>query len=77
MGRKLSPKLGLTLNLRAQLLEDCNAAVSNIGLPVGMSGAEGEHMKVVENTPEVHNIVICTLCSCYPWPTLGFTSLLV
>jgi nitrile hydratase len=39
--------------------------------PPGMSGAEGEHMKVAENTPKVHNVIVCTLCSCYPWTTLG------
>ena len=37
----------------------------------GFLGRQGEHIKVVENTPEVHNIVVCTLCSCYPWPLLG------
>jgi len=35
------------------------------------SGRQGEHMVIVENTPEIHNIVVCTLCSCYPWPVLG------
>jgi nitrile hydratase len=35
------------------------------------AGAEGEHMKAAINTPEVHNLIICTLCSCYPWPVLG------
>jgi nitrile hydratase len=38
---------------------------------LGYSGAQGEYMIVVENTPKVHNLVVCTLCSCYPWPTLG------
>ena len=38
---------------------------------LGYSGAQGEYMIVVENTPSVHNLVVCTLCSCYPWPTLG------
>lgn len=38
---------------------------------LGFAGRQGEHMKVVENTPEVHNLVVCTLCSCYPWPVLG------
>ena len=38
---------------------------------LGYSGGQGEHMVVVENTPQVHNLVVCTLCSCYPWPTLG------
>ena len=40
-------------------------------MPTGMSGAEGEIMRVAENTSSVHNLIICTLCSCYPWPTLG------
>jgi nitrile hydratase len=38
---------------------------------LGYSGGQGEYMVVVENTPQVHNLVVCTLCSCYPWPTLG------
>jgi len=38
---------------------------------MGYLGAQGEHMVVVENTPELHNLVVCTLCSCYPWPILG------
>lgn len=70
-GAKIVAKAWTDPEFKARLLEDCNAAISDLGFPVGMSGAEGEHMKVVENTPEVHNIVICTLCSCYPWPTLG------
>ncbi|WP_036482057.1 nitrile hydratase subunit alpha [Myxosarcina sp. GI1] len=70
-GAKIVAKAWTNPEFKASLLENCNAAVSNIGLPPGMSGAEGEHMKIVENTPEVHNLIICTLCSCYPWPTLG------
>ncbi len=38
---------------------------------LGYGGLQGEHMVVVENTPKVHNLVVCTLCSCYPWPVLG------
>jgi nitrile hydratase len=38
---------------------------------LGFGGPEGDHMVVVENTPDVHNLVVCTLCSCYPWPVLG------
>ena len=52
---------------RARLLVDGTAAIGEFGF----IGAPGEHMVVVENTPEVHNLVVCTLCSCYPWPTLG------
>ena len=52
---------------RARLLADGTAAIGEFGF----LGAQGEHMVVVENTPDVHNLVVCTLCSCYPWPTLG------
>ncbi len=49
------------------LLEDATAAIASLGY----TGRQGEHMVVVANTPEEHNIVVCTLCSCYPWPVLG------
>ena len=49
------------------LMEDATAAISSLGF----AGRQGEHMVVVENTPETHNLVVCTLCSCYPWPVLG------
>ena len=52
---------------RQWLLEDATAAIASLGF----SGRQGEHMKVVENTADVHNMVVCTLCSCYPWPVLG------
>ncbi len=52
---------------RERLLTDGTAAIGELGY----LGGQGEHMKVVENTPRVHNLVVCTLCSCYPWPTLG------
>lgn len=52
---------------RAALLEDATAAVADMGL----YGRQGEHIVAVENTDTVHNIVVCTLCSCYPWPLLG------
>jgi nitrile hydratase len=48
-------------------LSDGTAAINELGF----SGPEGDYMVVVENTPQVHNLVVCTLCSCYPWPTLG------
>ena len=48
-------------------MSDATAAIAEFGY----TGAQGEHMVVVENTPAVHNIVVCTLCSCYPWPVLG------
>lgn len=49
------------------LRRDASAAIHSLGY----SGRQGEHMVVVENTPAVHNLVVCTLCSCYPWPVLG------
>lgn len=49
------------------LLDDAVAAVGSMGF----SGRQGEHLKAVENTPERHNMVVCTLCSCYPWSVLG------
>ncbi len=52
---------------REWLLRDGTAAIASLGY----SGRGGEHMVVVENTPETHNMVVCTLCSCYPWPVLG------
>jgi nitrile hydratase len=52
-------------------VEDTPAAIAEMKFPPGMDGAEGEHLKIAENTPDVHNLIVCTLCSCYPWPTLG------
>ena len=53
------------------LADDTPAAIAKLDLPKGMAGAEGEHMRAAVNTPTVHNLIICTLCSCYPWPVLG------
>ena len=52
---------------RKRLLEDATSAI----VEMGYAGRQGEHMVCVENTPTVHNMVVCTLCSCYPWPVLG------
>ena len=52
---------------RERLLADATAAAAELGI----GGVEGEHVVAVENTDEVHNVVVCTLCSCYPWPLLG------
>lgn len=52
---------------KAALLADATAVVSDLGF----YGRQGEHMVAVENTDDVHNMVVCTLCSCYPWPLLG------
>ncbi|MGO8919459.1 MAG: nitrile hydratase subunit alpha [Stellaceae bacterium] len=72
---KVGPRNGAKVVARAwvdpaykqRLLTDATAAIKEFGF----SGLQGEDMVVVENTPEVHNLVVCTLCSCYPWPTLG------
>ena len=52
---------------RRWLLEDATAAIASLGF----AGRQGEHMVALENTPLQHNMVVCTLCSCYPWPVLG------
>ncbi len=52
---------------RKRLLDNATAAVAELGY----GGPEGGHLVAVENTPKVHNMVVCTLCSCYPWPVLG------
>jgi len=52
---------------RAWLLRDANSAIAS----VGYAGRQGEYIVVLENTPRRHNLVVCTLCSCYPWPVLG------
>src|SRR6266850_1072496 len=52
---------------KARLFSDITAAIAELGF----SGVQGEDIAVVENTPAVHNMIVCTLCSCYPWPTLG------
>ena len=52
---------------RARLFDDATAAIAEMGY----TGRQGEHMVALENTPQIHNMVVCTLCSCYPWPVLG------
>lgn len=52
---------------KQRLLDDATAAIAELGF----GGLQGEHMVAVENTPDTHNLVVCTLCSCYPWPVLG------
>ncbi|SEF92164.1 nitrile hydratase subunit alpha [Jhaorihella thermophila] len=54
-------------DFKARLLEDATPVVADLGF----FGRQGEHIVAVENTPQVHNMVVCTLCSCYPWPLLG------
>ncbi len=52
---------------RSWLLDDATAAIASLGF----TGRQGEHIVALENTPALHNVVVCTLCSCYPWPVLG------
>ncbi|MDJ0950361.1 MAG: nitrile hydratase subunit alpha [Alphaproteobacteria bacterium] len=66
-GAQVVAKAWTDPEFKAWLLEDPTAAIESLGF----TGRQGEHMVVVENTPERHNMVVCTLCSCYPWPTLG------
>ena len=72
---KIGPRNGALVVARAwtdpaflaRLRSDATSAIAELGF----SGRQGEHMHVVENTPEIHNMVVCTLCSCYPWSVLG------
>ncbi len=66
-GARVVAKAWVDPDYKAWLLADATAAIAELGF----AGPEGDHMVVVENTPDVHNLVVCTLCSCYPWPTLG------
>jgi nitrile hydratase len=66
-GARVVARAWLDDDYRTRLLADGTQAIGELGF----GGAEGEHLVVVENTPEVHNLVVCTLCSCYPWPVLG------
>ena len=72
---RVGPRNGATVVAKAwsdpayleRLRGNATAAISELGF----TGRQGEHMRIVENTPETHNMVVCTLCSCYPWPVLG------
>ncbi|MFG2266583.1 nitrile hydratase subunit alpha [Streptomyces sp. NPDC048720] len=66
-GAKVVAKAWTDPNYRRRLLEDGTSAIKELGF----SGPQGEHIVVVENTPTTHHVVVCTLCSCYPWPVLG------
>jgi nitrile hydratase len=70
-GAKIVARAWLDPEFKTRLLTDTASAIAELDFPPGMAGAEGEHLKIVENTPAVHNLIVCTLCSCYPWPTLG------
>ncbi|HSK40537.1 MAG TPA: nitrile hydratase subunit alpha [Arenibaculum sp.] len=66
-GARVVARAWLDPGYRRRLLDDATAAIAELG----HTGRQGEDMVVVENTPGVHNLVVCTLCSCYPWPVLG------
>ena len=66
-GAKVVARAWVDPDYKARLLADGTAAIAELGF----GGPEGDNMVVVENTSDVHNLVVCTLCSCYPWPTLG------
>jgi nitrile hydratase len=72
---KIGPKNGATIIAKALLDKNFKKALIDDPMQIlekyDFLGRQGEHIKVVENTPEIHNIVVCTLCSCYPWPLLG------
>ena len=73
--KKIGPRNGIRVVAKAwsdpayhaRLMKDATAAIAELDY----SGRQGEHMVVVENTPTTHNVIVCTLCSCYPWPVLG------
>jgi len=73
--KKIGPRNGSMIVARAwsdpayleRLRKDATAAIAEFGF----GGRQGEHMRIVENTPQTHNMVVCTLCSCYPWSVLG------
>jgi nitrile hydratase len=66
-GAKVVARAWTDPDYRARLLADGTAAIAELGF----KGPQGEHIVVLENTAAVHNVVVCTLCSCYPWPVLG------
>ena len=70
-GQKIVARAWTDAEFAQRLATDTPAAVAELDLPHGMAGAEGEHLAAVLNEPGVHNLVICTLCSCFPWPVLG------
>jgi len=66
-GAKVVARAWTDPDYRERLLADGTGAIAELGF----KGPQGEHIVVLENTPGVHNVVVCTLCSCYPWPVLG------
>ena len=70
-GAKIVARAWTDPAFKQRLVEDTPKAIAELDLPAAMAGAEGEHMAAVANGDGVHNLIICTLCSCYPWPVLG------
>jgi nitrile hydratase subunit alpha len=66
-GAKVVARAWIDPAYKSRLLTDASAAIAELGF----TGRQGEDMVIVENTPAVHNLTVCTLCSCYPWPVLG------
>lgn len=66
-GAKVVARAWADSEYKQRLLEDATTAISELGF----GGMQGEHMIALENSPDIHNVVVCTLCSCYPWPVLG------
>ncbi len=66
-GARVVARAWVDPDFKSRLLADGTAAMAELGI----AGAEGDNVRVVENTEDVHNVVVCTLCSCYPWPLLG------
>jgi nitrile hydratase len=66
-GARVVAKAWVDPAYKKRLLADGSAAIAELGY----GGSQGEQMVVVENSPKVHNLIVCTLCSCYPWPVLG------
>jgi len=66
-GARVVAKAWVDPDYHQRLIESGTEAINELGF----SGPQGEHIVVVENSPTVHNVVVCTLCSCYPWPVLG------
>jgi len=66
-GAKVVARAWVDPRYKQRLLADGTSAIAELGF----GGPEGDHMVVVENAPGIHNVIVCTLCSCYPWPVLG------
>ena len=66
-GARVVAKAWVNEDFRKRLLREPQEAIGSLGF----SGRQGEHIRALENTEKTHNLVVCTLCSCYPWPLLG------